>query len=179
MYANSLSKTTGVKHETLYICLDHPEVPGAPSFSANGQVNSICDKFGYVGFGKGLTGEELKHISSGNDVITWTAMHEIAHSYACYVNPSTFLDKYGFADDFLTNIRGMTAIQNCDNLHNTKIYYPAIVSSCLFTWAVRRSYSASLCSRDSTRAATRDSATSSSCCLRPSSAFCWPSWLSF
>lgn len=123
MYVNSLSQTTGIKLGTVYMCFDHPVTPGMSAFSANGQVNSICDKFGYVGFDLGTTAEERKHIATGENEITWSVLHEVAHTYGVYVTPSTFLDKYGFADDFFTNIRGITALQNCDNLHDTKVYY--------------------------------------------------------
>ncbi len=122
MYANSLSKTTGVKLGTLYICLDYPTDYYAYSF--NIEANKACDLLGFVAFSPAATTEEMNRLAKGNNEITWCMMHEIAHSYGIYVTPQTFNNNYSPGDDdFYCNARGITAIQNCDNLRNTKIYH--------------------------------------------------------
>ncbi len=122
MYANSLSKTTRVKLDTLYICLDYPTELHA--FSCNWDMNRNKDLLGFVALSPSATSNELNRMAIGNNEITWCMMHEIAHSYATFATPSTFYDNYYPGDDdFYCNARGITAIQNCDNLRGTKIYH--------------------------------------------------------
>lgn len=127
MYANSLSDITGMKLDTLYICFDDfANTYGCP-FSCNARFNPSCDKYGYVSMPTSFTADELNNINTG---ISWTLLHEIAHSYCVYVDSSKFwkncvpvYPKGGYQDDdFFTNLRGLTAIQNCYNLRNTTIW---------------------------------------------------------
>ena len=58
-------------------------------------------------------------------------MHEMAHSYACYTSSNfeknyLFWNSNGTFDEYLTNARGITAIQNCDNLRNTEIVFETV-----------------------------------------------------
>ena len=122
VYANSLSKTTGVTLDTLYMNFDDPTDYFA--YSANKKMSGGGEKYGFVGFNTDSTNAERELIASGRNVISWSALHEMAHSYAAGTN-SQFADNYicpGF-DEYLTNARGLTAIQNCDNLRNTDINY--------------------------------------------------------
>ena len=123
MYANSLSETTGITLDTLYICLDYPDPLLA--FSYNGDMNSKCDLLGFVGLRSDISSTELNRMAIGNNEITWCMLHEIAHSYALCVKNPRFINNYGPGgdDDFYCNARGITAIQNCDNLRSTKIYH--------------------------------------------------------
>ncbi len=136
VYANSLSKTTGVTLDTLYMNFDvkKPENSNAYAISDNDTMSLGEGKYGYVCFYEDASDAERDDIATGRNVITWTALHEMAHSYACRTN-SEFEKNYIFCqpkegdkpgfwfDEYLTNARGLTAIQNCDNLRNTDINY--------------------------------------------------------
>lgn len=70
---------------------------------------------------------QCKQIANGRNVITWSVMHELAHSYCCgyAINgrPLVFDSDYKFNDEYFTNARGLTAIYNCDNLRDTDIHF--------------------------------------------------------
>lgn len=121
MYANSLSDVTGVKLGTVYICFDDPDADAyAWAYSANWYMNETMDRLGFIALSKNSSDVELDFAANKPDVMTWTLMHEIAHSYAIGCKPSNF-DGFRFNDEYLTNVRGLTAIQNCDNLKKLKI----------------------------------------------------------
>ena len=131
VYANSLSKTTGVKNDTLY--MDFHVSGDFYAHCNNDTINNGGDKYGYVGYTEDAANAELIDIATGRNIITWTSLHEMAHSYADGTN-SEFRNNYIFFqpeegdknafsfDEYLTNARGLTAIQNCDNLRNTDIH---------------------------------------------------------
>ena len=136
VYANSLSKTTGVNLDTLYMefDLDKNAENGIPpqGFSSNWTMRCGEGKYGYVGFYDSASYNEREQIATGKNVITDTVLHEMSHSYAYYVK-SEFEKNYIFNqpkegdkpwfsfDEYLTDARGLTAIQNCDNLRDTEI----------------------------------------------------------
>lgn len=123
MYANSLSDVTGVKLGTVYILSDDPYTENYPAWGlASGyRLNDKGDKYGYVGTNYAASAVELDYATNHSDVMTWTMMHEISHCYAISSNLTNFFDNYRFNDEYLTNARGLTAIQNCDNLRNMDI----------------------------------------------------------
>ena len=123
MYANSLSDVTGVKLDTIYILFDDPYTYNLPAWglAANYRMNDKSDKYGYVGTNYDASTIELEFAANQPDVITWTMMHEISHCYALGQTLSNFYNNYRFNDEYLTNIRGITAIQNCDNLRDMDI----------------------------------------------------------
>ena len=123
MYINSLSKMTGIKHETFFICFNHPTNPGVVGYSANWDIDEQMNKYGFVAIGFDASNIEIERMRNGYDELTWTVMHEIAHSYCIGAKPVNYDSNYSFDDDYVTNIRGITAIQNCDNLHGTKILF--------------------------------------------------------
>ena len=119
IYANSLNMTTDVQLDTLFMEFDYFECP-YHAFSYNILINEDNDKYGYVAFNQYATKDVKQQIKSGNNSITWVELHEMAHSYG--VKPS-FADNYRFSDEYFTNARGITAIQNCDNLRGTDIVF--------------------------------------------------------
>jgi hypothetical protein len=129
MLANSLSDMTKVRLGKLYICLDHPDTNGA--FSGNWHINDDCDEFGMIGVCEDYSNSELELAASGKNEISWTLMHEMGHSYCIGSKPSDFNDNYGFFrfesgcyfDEYLTNVRALTAIQHCDNLRDTDVHF--------------------------------------------------------
>lgn len=131
LYVNSLSRTTGINLDTLYMNYDY--ISNDYAFSANSIVNHDQEKYGYVAFCPHAADAEREQISTGRNVITWTTLHEVAHSYDMEAKQSKFYEYYNFRqakegfkadfDEYLTNARGLTAIQNCDNLHNTDVHY--------------------------------------------------------
>ena len=132
VYANSLSKTTGVNLGTLYMDFDYEG--DEYGVSINSYISIYPGENGYVGFSPDASDKERMDITSGRNVITWSALHEMAHSYGANTY-SEFENNYIFRqpekdgkkrisfDEYLTNARGLTAIQNCDNLHNTDVHY--------------------------------------------------------
>ena len=119
IYANSLSVTTGLQLDTFYMNFDYYDCPNH-AYSDNTFVNSKNDKYGYVTFNQYASDDVREYIATGKNIITWVELHEIAHSYG--VKPS-FSDNYTFSDEYFTNARGITAIQNCDNLRDTEIVF--------------------------------------------------------
>ncbi|MCR5729724.1 MAG: hypothetical protein K6G20_05135 [Ruminococcus sp.] len=129
MYANSLSQMTGVKLGTLYMNFNDPK---ACPYSSNSTVNGYCTKLGFVGISNSSTQTVLERMKLDKNEIVWVILHEVGHSYGIQSESSKFW--YNFVpiynkdhsnyqdDDFFTNLRGLTAIQNCDNLRNTDIY---------------------------------------------------------
>ena len=106
VYANSLSCTQDVYREKLFIntCNENLSIPGVCSIERLVQyspdvMTQIIDK-------------EIKYEENR---INWTELHEIAHAYS----GENFFNSFniGFTDEVFTNLRGLTAIQNCDNLH--------------------------------------------------------------
>ncbi len=124
MYANSLSDVTGVKLGTVYINFDEPYADTyAWAYSGNWRMNDKKDELGYVALSTAASAVEIDFAAEQPDVMTWTLMHEMAHSYAINCTPSTFDAKYDFNDEYLTNVRGLTAIQNCDNLRGLDVNF--------------------------------------------------------
>ena len=129
MYVNSLHNVTGATLDTIYMNFDNIQDSrfAGSACSANWYINEAMDKYGFVGFNVDTSDEEREQIAKGGDVLTWSVMHELAHSYCCGVavngRPLIFDSDYKFQDDYFTNARGLTAIQNCDNLRNTFIHF--------------------------------------------------------
>ncbi len=129
MLANSLSDMTGVKLGTIYIAMDDPDNGGA--YSANWYINDQENLYGYIAVNKDLSDVEINHAATGRNEITWTLMHEMAHSYAIGCTPTRFNSNYGFyryqagfyLDEYLTNVRALTAIQHCDNLRDVDVHF--------------------------------------------------------
>ncbi|MBR6624068.1 MAG: hypothetical protein IKK91_09290 [Ruminococcus sp.] len=127
MLSNSLSQMTGVKLDNVYILFDDTE--GEYGYSANWYIKDGAPDNGYIAFNKDATTEILNSVSTGKNEMVWCLMHELAHSYAIHTDPSTFYENYGmlrnniYFDEFVTNMRALTAIQNCDNLRSMNINY--------------------------------------------------------
>ncbi|HAG12461.1 MAG TPA: hypothetical protein DCG49_01195 [Ruminococcus sp.] len=120
VYVNSLSVLTGVKLNTSYLFMDDDLNPYW-GYAANYEVNSSQTKYGFTSYCVGATQYEVDNITDGGDILSWTTMHELSHSYRHNASVSTFNDNYFYHDEVLTNIRGITAIQNCDNLRNVNL----------------------------------------------------------
>lgn len=125
--ANSLSQTTKLQRGTVYIAYDVPN-EGCRS-AQTGYVNqSDAGKYAFVSTNKSLTNYDLKHIADNKNEIIWGMMHEMSHCY-CITSKTNYNQYFEFIakndrwDEFVTNARGLTAIQNCDNLRKTDIYY--------------------------------------------------------
>ena len=122
IYANSLSQMTGVSLGTLYICTDDNTNKDMCPYSNNLRINSSSESIGYVGIPVGETTTLINRVKWNYNEIIWTYLHEIGHSYGCNVQPSTFYDNfYATDDEYFTNMRGLAAVQNCDNLDKTQI----------------------------------------------------------
>lgn len=137
VYANSLSQLTGVQLDTLFMNFDHPYgidgMEGSTTgFSSSTRINETylydtgilaADKYGYVAFNEGTSDAERRQMNTGNDILTWSVLHEVAHAYALRVDSNGIENNYIFNDEYLTNVRGLTAMYICDNLHDTDVHY--------------------------------------------------------
>lgn len=120
MYINSLRDVTGFSRGTMYMLFDDPECPTANS--ANYKLDSKKEINGFTAFGINATNETLSVMEENQNAITWCVMHELSHSYACHMANNTFDTNYNYHDEVHTNVRGITAICNCENIRNITIY---------------------------------------------------------
>ncbi len=120
MYINSLRDVTGFSRGTMYMLFDDPECPTANS--ANYKLDSKKEINGFTAFGITATDETLSVMEENQNAITWCVMHELSHSYACHMANNTFDTNYNYHDEVHTNVRGITAICNCENIRNITIY---------------------------------------------------------
>ncbi len=120
MYINSLKDVTGFSRGTMYLLFDDPECGTA--HSANYKLDTQKEINGFTVFSVPATDELLDVMNTNAKDITWCVMHELSHSYACHTANNTFDTNYNYHDEVHTNVRGITAIQNCQNLQNIRIY---------------------------------------------------------
>jgi len=119
VYLNSLKDVTGLSKGTSYIVFDNEYEPG---YGCSDKL--AIDAYGYhsplIAYKTGATPNILNYIRAAENKIDWIELHELSHSY-CYqaTNVSNnFYAYYNYNDEVHTNVRGLTAIQNCDNLRN-------------------------------------------------------------
>ncbi len=120
MYINSLSDVTGFSRGTMYMLFDDPECPTANS--ANYRLDSKKEINGFTAFGITATDETISVMEENQNAITWCVMHELSHSYACHMANNTFDTNYNYHDEVHTNVRGITAICNCENIRDITIW---------------------------------------------------------
>ncbi len=120
MYINSLKDVTGFSRGTMYLLFDDHECGTA--HSANYKLDTQKEINGFTVFSISATDELLDVMNTNAKGITWCVMHELSHSYACHTANNTFDTNYNYHDEVHTNVRGITAIQNCQNLQNIRIY---------------------------------------------------------
>lgn len=119
-YVNSLKDVTGVTRGTVYMCFDDP-FSSSYAYSANFYVDTTWKKNAYTGFCTDATTNYIASANENTHFINWGVMHELAHSYGCYTEKTNFQYKYGYHDEVFTNVRGLTAIQNCKNLQDMTV----------------------------------------------------------
>lgn len=120
MYINSLSDVTGFSRGTMYMLFNDAECPTA--HSANYKLDSKKEINGFTVFGLHTTEETLAVMAEEKNAISWCVMHELSHSYACHTANNTFDTNYNYHDEVHTNVRGITAIFNCENIRNIDIW---------------------------------------------------------
>ena len=121
VYSNSLSDMTGVKHDTNFMFLDN-EYTGQLAFSNSFCIDGTGNKYAFTAFNIDSTNNIKADIkNTAKTIISWTELHEISHSYGYAKGANSFYTNYIYHDEALTNVRGLTAIQNCDNLRNVDV----------------------------------------------------------
>lgn len=120
MYINSLSDVTGFSRGTMYMLFDDAEC--ATAHSANYKLDSKKEINGFTVFGVNTTEEVIDVMTEKKNAITWSVMHELSHSYACHTANNTFDTNYNYHDEVHTNVRGITAIFNCENIRDIDIW---------------------------------------------------------
>ncbi len=119
MYINSLSDVTGFSRGTMYMLFNDAEC--ATAHSANYKLDSKKQINGFTAFGLKTTEEAISVMGNEENAITWGVMHELSHSYACHTANNTFDTNYNYHDEVHTNVRGITAIFNCENIRDITI----------------------------------------------------------
>ena len=120
VYINSLSDVTGFSRGTMYMLFNDAEC--ATAHSANYKLDSKKQINGFTVFGLNTTEEAISVMESERNAITWCVMHELSHSYACHTANNTFDTNYNYHDEVHTNVRGITAIFNCENIRDITIW---------------------------------------------------------
>lgn len=120
MYINSLKDVTGFSRGTMYMLMDDSTSNNA--YSANYKLDVKEEINGFTSFSVSATNEALEFMDTNPHGITWCILHELSHSYACHTANNTFDTNYNYHDEVHTNVRGITAIQNCDNIRDMLIY---------------------------------------------------------
>ena len=123
---NSLSDVTGMKKETVYIVFNDPAT------SCPQCHNAVISNDYYsptVRLTTSSSNAVVNAAKKGN--MDWGEMHEISHAYSFkgLVTDKSgnaerkFVDNYCHnLDDIHTNVRALTAMQNCNQLRNIKVY---------------------------------------------------------
>lgn len=125
-YANSLSKTTNVEREKIYLSFDDDNIMGTSAcwqWICDRTKNPTYYKNCACTFDGALTEGVLNEIRRGDNSIEWVELHEISHAYS---RGELFLENYETNDELYTNTRGLTAIQNCNNIVNMDIHLDAL-----------------------------------------------------
>ena len=119
-YISSLSDITEIKFEDIYISFDD-----STTCKPSSQCDYINDDSGQavgilIKFPVNSSPFHCGQIMDGN--LDWGIMHEISHAYS-FLNEQTqsyaYFNSYG--DEGLVNVRGITAIQNCNELKSQKL----------------------------------------------------------
>ena len=126
-YINSLSELTNIHHKDIYVmfderyvdcaCCDHAIIsPDYTTAVVMMPVNYNADSF-------------MQTIRDGR--LDWGLMHEISHCYAFTGYENEFAKAYNFSlDDVHTNVRAITAMQNCQQLRDTAIVKNGVYLGC-------------------------------------------------
>lgn len=123
VYANSLSYMTGIKHTANFLNYDD-NINAGYGGSSNHMIDSTGKKFGFVGFNSDCAAMEKTIMKNDTkEILTWTSLHEISHTYAFSTDSNSFHKNYVYHDEALTNVRGLTALQNCENLNNSYLMF--------------------------------------------------------
>lgn len=122
LYINSLKDITGISNQTLLISFRYVYMPE----DAGAYCTTIYDSNKFATYGVFANETFKRSIKSGDNVIDWVELHEIGHAYGFATDtnfPAKFSENYSYNDEVYTNLRGLTALQNCNALKNTKIIY--------------------------------------------------------
>ncbi|MBR6761177.1 MAG: hypothetical protein IKM30_03995, partial [Oscillospiraceae bacterium] len=116
VYVNALSELTNFRHNRFTIVMDDESLlPGYGGvYLGDGEITCSTQN----------TNKITAYIANGENKIEWVEMHEISHAYGRETNFGSwyYYSNSGYSsDEVYTNVRGITAIQNCDNLQDTKI----------------------------------------------------------
>lgn len=122
LYANSLKDVTGLSNGTVYLSFDYSSMPdGAGAYFFRHEVERDGENPAFVTFGD-FSNNVFEQIRNNTNTIEWVEMHEIGHAYgdteACN---SRFERDYQYHDEVFTNVRGITALQNCKALRSVKV----------------------------------------------------------
>jgi len=124
-YVNSLSDITGIKRKDVYVMFD--ELNGCPGEYPNecpcmtiGTISSD-DSVPLVLMPRSYSTTAFKNTVK-NCQLDWGMMHELSHCYSFATDNKHFASAYNYTgDDVSTNVRGVTALQNCSQLRSTYV----------------------------------------------------------
>lgn len=114
VYINSICELTNFRHNRYLIVMNDEAID---SFG-------LYRYHGIISYNQKGSDEILAYITNSENKLSWAEMHEIGHAHGYETNFKEwyhyFNSGYG-ADEMQTNVRGITAIQNCDNLQDTEL----------------------------------------------------------
>ncbi len=122
VYANSLKDVTGISRGTVLLNFDDMMAEPDETVGRKGAYGFYdstlsSSEYAYTGYCIHASSDAIDTITSNRNEMTWALMHEISHAY-CGGN---FDKYYNYSDEVNTNVRGLTAIQNCTNLRNMNL----------------------------------------------------------
>ncbi|MBP1566123.1 MAG: dockerin type I repeat-containing protein [Oscillospiraceae bacterium] len=118
LYMNSLKDVTNVSYDKLFLSFRYAHMPK----DAGAYCSSVSDlnETPFVTYGVFANEVFNNVLKSDINSIEWVELHEISHAYRI---GDDFSENYIYNDEVYTNLRGLTAIQNCDAIRNLKIIY--------------------------------------------------------
>ena len=135
--ANSLKDLTGSSTKTLFVLFDAKgsHYAWSASYGWENTKTKTNDKYSIINLGNGTiddpgaTEKEISLIKENSNAFNYATIHEMGHAYN-YMSGNKFQSLFGYetnhdyslrADENYTNVRALTAIENCINIRNYNI----------------------------------------------------------
>lgn len=114
-FVNSVSDITGIQHKNIYVMFNE-EMSSTPN----------CDHFVISGDGESVVVKMSPNYPINDTIkacqLDWGLMHELAHCYSFKTSNKTFAQAFNYnLDDVHTNVRAVTAMQNCSQLRSIEV----------------------------------------------------------
>ncbi len=126
-YLNSLANVTGLHKGYTYISFNNDFEPGAGCSDKDAYSQYDDNATCIVSYKTDYSKNTVQNIYYGRNYMEWIELHELSHCYRYQVvnNRSNDFSAYYWpgSDETTTNVRGLTALQNCTNLKNVQVVF--------------------------------------------------------